>query len=67
MCQDVGIDPGRGHIFVAGQRLNSPDVGPSLQQVGRETVSAGMGTDSSLDALLPDGGFDRLGDALGSM
>lgn len=39
---DVGADYRDPHIFVPEQRLNRPDVGARLQQVGRGAVAEGM-------------------------
>jgi hypothetical protein len=36
---DMGVDHRRPHVFVAQQRLNRPDIGARLEQVGREAVA----------------------------
>jgi hypothetical protein len=40
LLQDVRVDHGRGHVRVAEQVLDGPNIRPALQQMGGKRVAA---------------------------
>ena len=47
---DMCVDLCRTHVLVSEEFLNRPNVVARFQQVGRERVAQGMGTDLLIDA-----------------
>jgi hypothetical protein len=53
--EHMGVDHGGLHIFMTQQLLNCADVIAVFQQVGRETMTKRMASDSFLDTSLSHG------------
>ena len=62
---DVGVPLGRREAGVAQKLLNGAEIGPALQEVGREAVAHRVGADTPGQGHLPDAGRDDLADAAG--
>ena len=62
--ENMGVDHGRLYVLVTEELLDSPDVMPSLKQVGGEGVAEGVRRDRLGEVCPPCGHPDGLLDAL---
>ena len=60
---DVGIDLGRGQVAVAEQFLDAPEVGPAVEQVGREAVAQGVRAGAAVEAEGGEVALEQAADA----
>ena len=58
LIQDVGVNHGRRHVFVAEELLHGANIGPAFEQMHSEAVPEGVAAGRFWDAGFPHSDFN---------